>query len=278
MNHLGSLLNNEHKNTSQAMDGEQKQINYVQAVEWFKKAANRGCARAMNNLAICYEQGHGVESPDMDLAFQLYSEAAAKEYLPAIYNLAFAYLIKGRQTKLPDHYKEAAKLFHKILSKDPTRVKAYTKCGDLLYSGKGCGKKDKGEAFKCYQRAASMNDSEALNNLGLMIEVGFEDRPGDPDQALEYYRKANKLGNTDASINIAIYYINGVHVERDPKMGKQLLKQAYKNGNEKAVDYMVTFGFIKNRKEMEAEMLNIIDEEMVSQMGQSSTGFNNPLV
>ena len=250
----------------------------------------------------------------MDLAFQLYSEAAAKEYLPAIYNLAFAYLIKGRQTKLPDHYKEAAKLFHKILSKDPTRVdaysylgqlyenglgvdqdhttalryfrkaaslgfaKAYTKCGDLLYSGKGCGKKDKGEAFKCYQRAASMNDSEALNNLGLMIEVGFEDRAGDPDQALEYYRKANKLGNTDASINIAIYYINGVHVERDPKMGKQLLKQAYKNGNEKAVDYMVTFGFIKNRKEMEAEMLNIIDEEMVSQMGQSSTGFNNPLV
>ena len=109
-----------------------------------------------------------------------------------------------------------------------------------------------------------MNDSEALNNLGLMIEVGFEDRAGDPDQALEYYRKANKLGNTDASINIAIYYINGVHVERDPKMGKQLLKQAYKNGNEKAVDYMVTFGFIKNRKEMEAEMLNIIDEEMVS--------------
>jgi uncharacterized protein len=33
-------------------------------------------------------------------------------------------------------------------------AKAYTKCGDLLYSGKGCGKKDKSEAFKCYQRAA----------------------------------------------------------------------------------------------------------------------------
>lgn len=41
---------------------------------------------------------------------------------------------------------------------------------------------------------------------------------------------------------------------------------------------MITFGFIRTRKEMEAEMLNMIDEEMISQMGQSSTGFNNPLI
>lgn len=33
-------------------------------------------------------------------------------------------------------------------------IKALTKCGDFLYSGKGCGKKDKSEAFKCYQKAA----------------------------------------------------------------------------------------------------------------------------
>lgn len=146
-------------------------------------------------------------------------------------------------------------------------AKAYTKCGDFLYSGKGCGKKDKAEAFKCYLKAASMNEADALNNLGLMIELGFDDRPGDPEQALDYYRKAHKLGNTDASINIAVYYINGVHgVDKDANMGKQLLKLAFKNGNDKAVDYMITCGFIKNRKEMDAEMLNVIDEELVSQM------------
>ena len=71
MNQLGSLLYNEQKN-HQSQDVEQRQINYKQAVEWFKKAANRGCPRAMNNLAICYEQGHGVDSPDIDQAFQLY--------------------------------------------------------------------------------------------------------------------------------------------------------------------------------------------------------------
>jgi len=49
----------------------------------------------MNNLAICYEQGHGVEI-DMDQAFQLYTESSNKGYVPAMYNLAFLYLIKAR--------------------------------------------------------------------------------------------------------------------------------------------------------------------------------------
>lgn len=48
MNALGSLMYNEQKD-------------YAQAAEWFRKAANRGCSRALNNLAICYEHGHGVE-------------------------------------------------------------------------------------------------------------------------------------------------------------------------------------------------------------------------
>jgi len=107
-----------------------------------------------------------------------------------MYNLAFVYLMKGRQTKSPAHFREAARLFSTVLHKDPSKVepyfylgmlyenglgvdqdhtttlryykkaaslgyvKGYTKCGDLLYSGKGCGKRDKSEAIRCYQRAA----------------------------------------------------------------------------------------------------------------------------
>ncbi len=86
--------------------------------------------------------------------------------------------------------------------------KAYVKCGDFIYSGRGVGRRDKTEAFKCYQKAALMNDAEALNSIGLMIENGFDERLGDPEGALEYYKKAHKLGNTDASVNIAILYLN----------------------------------------------------------------------
>ena len=58
MNALGSLFYNEQKD-------------YNQAFEWFKKAAERGCARAINNLGICYELGQGVEA-DTDIALVLY--------------------------------------------------------------------------------------------------------------------------------------------------------------------------------------------------------------
>lgn len=105
-----------------------------------------------------------------------------------------------------------------------------------------------------------------------MIECGFEDRPGDPEAALDFYKRAHKLGNTDASINIAMYHLNGINMERDPNMGKHLLKYAYKAGNDRAIDYLISFGFIRSRKEIEAEMINV-DEELVSQMAQSSTGF-----
>jgi len=45
--------------------------------------------------------------------------------------------------------------------------------------------------------------------MGLMIENGFDDRPSDSDSALEIYRQAHKMGNADAVINIALYYIRG---------------------------------------------------------------------
>jgi len=77
-----------------------------QAVEWFKKAADKGCERALYNLGICYEMGHGVEI-DTDQAFLLYKESADKGYVPAIQNLAIAFLKKANQTHSEQQYKNA---------------------------------------------------------------------------------------------------------------------------------------------------------------------------
>ena len=55
MNALGSIFYNEMKD-------------YKQAAEWFKKAAEKGFTRALNNLGTCYELGHGVQQ-DRDAAF-----------------------------------------------------------------------------------------------------------------------------------------------------------------------------------------------------------------
>jgi len=55
MNALGALYYNEIKD-------------FNQAAEWFKKASAKGCERAINNLGLCYERGHGV-TKDRDKAF-----------------------------------------------------------------------------------------------------------------------------------------------------------------------------------------------------------------
>jgi hypothetical protein len=47
-------------------------------------------------------------------------------------------------------------------------------------------------------------------------------------------------------------------------MGKLLLKQAYKKGNEKAMDYLLSYGLGKDRKEMEAEILMMGEDDIMS--------------
>jgi TPR repeat protein len=44
MNALGTLFYNDLRD-------------YKQAAEWFRKAADKGCAKSLNNLGICYEKG-----------------------------------------------------------------------------------------------------------------------------------------------------------------------------------------------------------------------------
>ena len=110
------------------------------------------------------------------------------------------------------YYRRAAKLDH---------VEALVKCGDFIYSGIGMpsisqkagqvgnikNQKDKMEAFKCYKKASEMGNIRAMNNLGLMLENGFEGMEADPDQACLYYKQSHKLGDPDASVNLAIYYL-----------------------------------------------------------------------
>lgn len=49
-----------------------------------------------------------------------------------------------------------------------------------------------------------------------------------------------------------------------------MLKQAYKSGNEMAVEYMIAYGIIKQRKDLDAELL-MNDEEVQSQFAVSQT-------
>lgn len=69
-------------------------------------------------------------------------------------------------------------------------------------------KKDVSEAFKCYKKASDQGNARGMNNCGLMYESGFESNPPDLEKASAMYRNSHKLGNLDATINLAFYYLN----------------------------------------------------------------------
>ena len=47
-----------------------------------------------------------------------------------------------------------------------------------------------------------------MNNIGLMLESGFDDKLSNGEQALDYYLKAHKLEYSDATINIGLYFLS----------------------------------------------------------------------
>lgn len=97
---------------------------YNQAAEWFKKASEKGCTRALNNLGICYEFGKGVQR-DRDQAFLLYKEAAEKGYREGMLNLALMYFTNGKESKNQEKFKEAAKWFRTLVMEDPSMPDPY---------------------------------------------------------------------------------------------------------------------------------------------------------
>ena len=51
--------------------------NRVEAVRWFRRAADRGHAGAMYNLAICYASGQGIDKDETE-AVKWFRASAAK--------------------------------------------------------------------------------------------------------------------------------------------------------------------------------------------------------
>lgn len=87
MNALGRLYLNDEKD-------------FENAVVWFEKAAEKGYTRAINNLAICYHHGYGVQKDPLK-AIKLYEESANKGYIQSMQSLGLLYLQQGVQNVPP---------------------------------------------------------------------------------------------------------------------------------------------------------------------------------
>lgn len=134
-----------------------------QAFAYYKKSAEAGYARSMNNLGICYQYGYGC-TKDVKEAFKWYEKAVNLGNTTAMYNLAVYYTAFS-----PDSYA--------------------TNPNNVLTGGPIC-KVDLNKAYQLYKAAADKGNKLAMYMLGMYYE-GLLDYKSKKDKkkASEWYTK-----------------------------------------------------------------------------------------
>jgi TonB family protein len=158
----------------------------VEAVRWYRKAAEAGNALGMLNLGVSYEYGRGVGKDESE-AVRWYRKAAEAGEMHALTNLGFMYET-GRGIGKDEA--EAVRWYRKAA--DFGEMRAMTNLGFMYESGRGIGK-DEAEAVRWYSKAATGRFPRALYLLGLM---NIEGRGG---LAKNYAEAARLIGQAAAS-------------------------------------------------------------------------------
>ena len=135
-------------------EGKQVRSDYVEAANWYRKAADQGLAKAQHNLAVLYDIGQGVPQDESEAA-GWYLKAAEQGFADAQYTLAGMYGL-GRGVKRDP--KEALKWYqHAAEQGDPL---ARYNLAERYERGKDVAE-DFVEAYKWHCLAASVGLKDA---------------------------------------------------------------------------------------------------------------------
>lgn len=112
-----------------------------------------------------------------------------------------------------------------------------------LYGTNGV-EQDFSKAFQYYEMASKQEDAIALNNLGSLYFSGIGTKR-DTKTAIKLFEAASKLGNDNASLNLAFIYLTGgaKSYERNKK-AFSLFEKAQKSGN-KIAEFMLGYAYYK---------------------------------
>ena len=232
-----------------------KQEDFVQAARLFRIAAKQGDAKAQFNLALCYQQGLGVEQNDSE-AFHWYHEAAEQGIADAQFCLALCYAQGIGEEK---NLSEAVRWFRAAAEQGIADAQFNLA---LCYSqGKGV-EENQSEAVRWFRAAAEQGYVGAQFNLALCYAQG-EGVEKDLDMAITWaeraheqdYEDAKELlfilklqrekekphfliaaerGDANAQFALALRYADGDGVEQDQSKAVHWYQKAAEQGHAKA--------------------------------------------
>lgn len=208
----------EYKNGRSAVDSE----NYAEALDWYRQAAEKGNARAINNIGVLYEWGNGVNQ-DYSEAMKYYKKAAEKGFAVSMSNIGRLY-VQGHG--VAQDYNEALSWYKKAAEKGNTEVLGTI--GYLYLQGEGVTHDHK-EAFYWYKKSADNGNVNNMNTLGTLYSRGLG-VDQDHKEAFYWYKKAAEKGSPDALLNLGHCYKNGWGADQDYKDAMEWYKKAYEAG------------------------------------------------
>jgi TPR repeat protein len=167
---------------------------YVEAVKWYRKAADQGHASAQSNLGWMYAKGQGVAQDHVE-ADTWYRKAAEQGYAYAQYSLGVRYA-NGQGVAQDDM--EAVKWYRKAAAQG--YAYAQYSLGVRYANGQGVAQDDM-EAVKWYRKAAEQGHAGAQNRLGWMYANGQGVARNDAE-AVKWFRKAADQGHAGAHCGI----------------------------------------------------------------------------
>jgi len=175
-------------------DGVQKDM--VEAAKWFRKAAAQNNAKAQCNLGVCYRDGHGMEKDTVE-AMNWFRKAAEQNYPDAQFNLGCCYRDGDGVEK---DRAEAVKWFRKAAEQgDEDSQIVLAAC---YYLGQGVAK-DFVEVAKWYRRAANQGSARGQYHLGHCYLDG-EGVNKDYIQAYKWFNLASAQGDENSKESLSI--------------------------------------------------------------------------
>jgi len=190
----------------------------VEAVKWYRKAAEQNLAQAQYNLGVSYANGLGV-AKDEAQAVSWYRKAADQNLAQAQFNLGLRYA--NGQGVAKDEA-EAVKWYRKAAEQNDAQ--AQFNLGFCYANGNGMAK-DEAEAVEWYRKAAEQNDAQAQNNLGACYAKG-QGVPQDEAEAVKWYRKAAEQSLALAQNNLGACYAAGQGVPKDEAQAVRWYRKA----------------------------------------------------
>ena len=183
-----------------------------------KKKMDSGDMHYVNSLGYAYEFGVGT-SLSIKEAMKYYEMAAKQNNTLGMTNLADLYIQE-------DKLKKAKPLLVKAAEKEYGYAQYLLAMNFFYYKHE-----NNEEALHWLERAASNDETYALYQLGL-----YYSEANDLAKALKYYQRAAELNNADALLELYYIYGEGIGVEQDDDKALFFLNKVAELGSQEAIE------------------------------------------